>query len=184
MGDPVSPLGKGELTLQVQPTVVWKETKPQSRRAPKAKLCRHFGPHLQRLSPPACCPEFLAIYEQNVRTVSYGDEVAASGVWYQGDRTSLGKNASLSCSFNFQSVVSGSPAISTSSSVFLKRRQRKSTAVTVACWPVCLVSPWSQGHQGPLQPGLVLTGAPGLQDCWLTCPTTDLHGVGGGGGGS
>lgn len=48
----------------------------------------------------------------------------------QDDRTSLGESVS-SFKSNFQSVVNGSPGISTWSSVFLNRRQRKSAQVAM-----------------------------------------------------
>ena len=59
VGDPASPLGKGELTPLVQPIVFWKENKLQGQRAFRAKLCRHFSPHPLPLSLLASCPESL-----------------------------------------------------------------------------------------------------------------------------
>ena len=59
VGDPASPLGKGELTPLVQPVVFWKETKLQGQRAFRAKLCRHFNPHPLPLYLLASCPESL-----------------------------------------------------------------------------------------------------------------------------
>lgn len=59
VGNPASPLGKGELTPLVQPIVFWKENKLQGQRAFRAKLCRHFSPHPLPLSLLASCPESL-----------------------------------------------------------------------------------------------------------------------------